>query len=221
MEDAARAVIHASALVKQVTGFSNQNLNFKHVPLRPNSRDVSLASAEDIAVPAWIERRLGAGRSTNDSWSYLRVCNLSELEDARQRGAARCAFYAEDEQLRVRFSYDPGGDEHRLWYSPQTWIATTLNASIMGASTTPTGFWPLIVGLAQLILIPQMRVRAAMDKENPAGKDLISAWNKMEESLRGLVGPVPSWADRLKHYAYGARGGSRGLRRKPVLSRRF
>lgn len=219
IEDAARAVVHASALVKQTTGFSSQNLNFKSTVLRPTARDIAVAGVGDIAVPAWIERRLSAVNSTDDSWSHIRVCNLSELESARQTGAARCAFYVEDEQLHVKFSYDPDGEDHRLWYSPQTWIATTLNSSIMGSATTPSQFFPLITGLAQLILIPQMRVRAAMDKENPAGKDLVSAWDKMEQSIALLVGPVPNWADRLKHYAYSARGGSRGRRRRPVLSR--
>lgn len=222
VEDGARAVIHASALIKQVTGFSSQNLNFKHIPFRPSTRDVSVAGAGDIAVPAWVERRLGlALNTTDDSWGYVRVCNLSEVEEARLRGAARCAFYVEDGALRIKFSYDPAGDEHRLWYSPQTWIATTLNSPIMGSATTPAEFWPLIVGLAQLILIPQIRVRAAMDKENPPSKQLLDAWEKLEDRLIRLVGPVPNWADRLKHYAHSARGGSRGRRRKPVLSRGF
>lgn len=220
-EDAARAVVHASALVKQVTGFSSQNLNFKHALLRPNSRDVSIASVGDVAVPGWIERRLGGLNTTDDNWVYIRGCNLSEIEEARRRGVPRCAFYVEDEQLCVRFSYDPDGEEHRLWYSPESWIATTLNGIVVGVSTTPSAFWPLVVGLAQLILIPTMRIRAAMDKENPASKELISAWGKMEETLAKLVGPVPNWADRLKHYAHSARGGSRGRRRRPVLSRGF
>lgn len=218
-EDAARAVVQASALVKQVTGFSSQNLNFKQVVIQPNARDVVVSGVGDIAVPAWIERHLGG--AADDNWKRVDGCNLSEIENARLRSAARCAFYVEDEQLHVRFSYDPEGEDHRLWYSPQTWIATTLNAPIMGTSTTPSEFWPLITGLAQLILIPSMRIRAAMDKQNPPSKELISAWGKMEETLVALVGPVPNWADRLRHYAHSARGGSHGRRRRPVLSRGF
>lgn len=213
--------MHASALVKQTTGFSSQNLNFKSTILRPTTRDVIVAGVGDIAIPAWIERRSGEVNTTDDFWSYIRVCNLSELEDSRQRAAARCAFYVEDEQLHVKFSYEPNGEDHRLWYSPQSWVATTLNSSIMGSSTTPSEFWPLITSLAQLILIPSMRVRAEMDKKNPPSKGLISAWDKMEESLALLVGPVSNWADRLKHYAHSSRGGSKGRRRRPVLSRGF
>lgn len=221
IEDSCRAVVHASALIKQVTGFSSQNLSFKHVRLNPNSRDVSLQGAGDIAVPAWIERKLGDARTSEDYWQYVKVCNLANLEDARQRGASRCAFYVEDEILRVKFSYDPTGEEHRLWYSPQTWVATTLNSVVTGLSTTPGEFWPMVVGLAQLILIPTMRIRATMDKANPPSNQLLDAWDKMEQTLDALVGPVPSWADRLKHYAHSSRGGSRGRRRKPVLARGF
>lgn len=220
VEDAARAVVNASALIKQTTGFSSQNLNFKHARLTPNARDVSLqAVAADIAIPAWVERRLGETRTSDDFWSYVRVCNLSELEDARQRGAARCAFYVEDETLRVKFSYDPEGEEHRLWYSPETWVATMLTGTVTGVSTIPGQFWPLVTGLAQLILIPQMRIRAAMDKQNPPNRVLLDAWDKMEVTLVALVGAVPNWADRLRHYAHGTRGGSRGRRRRPILSR--
>lgn len=220
VEDAARAVTQALQLTKQVTTFSSQNLDLRHYDWEPSSRDESLLGAPDISVPAWVERQI----STNDDWRFVPTCNLADLEDARMRGEYRCAFYVELGQLRIRFSYnseDQAYQSHRLWYDPAPWLAESLNDLALDTQTTgiPSNFAPLISGMAEINCISTMKIRAAMNTENPASAALIAAWDGREKLLLMIVGAMPTWADRLKHFAYGARGERKGVRRRNVLRR--
>lgn len=222
VEDAARAVIQSLALVKQVTSFSGQNLALRKYEWEPSSREESLVAAPDISVPAWVERQVGLDP---DYWQYVPTCNLAVLEESRLTGAPRCAFFTEDGQLMIRFSYDPSTlsyPTHRLWFDPNVFIVEMFDDLALDSQTTavPGNFWPLISGFAEQILISTMRIRAAMNKENPASKDLISAWDKREAFLVRTVGLLPTWADRLQHFAYGSRGARRGRRRRPILAGR-
>lgn len=222
VEDVARAVTQALQLTKQVTTFSNQNLDLRHYDWDPSSRDESLLGAPDISVPAWVERQIST--STDDYWQFVPTCNLAVLEEARTRGEYRCAFYVDQGQLRIRFSYKPEDQayqSHRLWFDPAPWIAQTFNDIALDTSGTaiPANFAPLISGMAEINCISTMRIRAAMDKESPPSTSLISAWNDREKLLMAVVGPIPTWADRLNHFAHGARGARRGQRRRNVLRR--
>lgn len=218
-EDAARAVTHSLALAKQVTTFSSQNLDFRKYEWTPASRDESLLGAPDISVPAWAERQISVG--TDDYWKFVPTCNLATLEEARTRGEFRCAFYVENGQLRIRFSYNPQDlayPGHRLYYDPNPWLAETFNDTALDSQSTalPANFFPMISGMAELELIPTMRIRAAMNTENPASEQLIAAWVAREQYL---VGKVALWRDRFQHFAYGSRGERRGVRRRNVLRR--
>lgn len=217
IEDAARAVTHSLAFAKQVTTFSSQNLDFRKYEWSPSSRDESLLGASDISVPAWVERQI----STDDFWKFVPTCNLATLEESRTRGEFRCAFDVEQGQLRIRFSYDPRDlayPSHRLYYDPNPWLAETLNDTALDSQATglPANFYPMISGMAELELIPTMRIRAAMNTENPASQQLVVAWTAREFYLQSKVA---AWRDRFQHYAYGSRGARRGQRRRNVLSR--
>lgn len=222
VEDAARAVTQALQLTKQVTVFSGQNLDFRKYEWSPASRDESLLGVPDISVPAWVERQIAIG--TDDYWDFVPTCNLAVLEDARLRGDFRCAFYTEQGQLRIRFSYDPSilsYPAHRLYFDPTPWIAETFNDLALDTQGTaiPANFAPLISGMAEINCISTMRIRAEMNKDNPPSVGLLKAWDAREKLLLMTVGPMPTWADRLKHFAYGSRGARRGRRRRPILAR--
>lgn len=220
IEDAAKAVTHSLALLKQHTSFSPQNLDLKSWEWEPSSRDEVLTGASDIAVPAWIERRWNVNSDeSDDTWSYVPACDLGVLESARVRNEPRCAFYVQDGEMHVKFSYNPRDfafPTHRLWYSPNVNLAESLNDTALDTQATgiSQNFFPLVSGMSELELISTMRIKQAQLKEmNPA---LVDAWDKRESYLAGKTG---AWKDRFSHYVYGERGTRRGRRRRNVLVR--
>jgi hypothetical protein len=222
IEDAARAVTQSLALLKQHANFSSQNLDLRNYDWDPVDRDESLSAVTDLAVPAWVQRKWSStANASQDYWVDVRVCNLAELESSRLRGEwGRCAFYIDQDNLvpdmRIAFSYNPTDYSfrtHRLWYSPNPAIATAFNDVALDLRLLPQ-FFPLVSGMAELELIPTMRIRAAMDKNG--NKDLVSAWDKRETYLESKVA---IWTDRFKHFAYGERGNRKGSRRRTILPR--
>lgn len=116
----------------------------------------------------------------------------------------------------ITFSYDPRDYSyrtHRLWYSPDPTLAEAFNDTAMGMDLS-NNFFPLVSGMAELELIPTMRIRAAMDKNS--SKELVSAWDKRADYL---AVKVAEWTDRFKHFAYSERGNRRGGRRRTILPR--
>lgn len=222
IEDSARAVTHALALLKQHSNFSAQNLDLKVYEWSPADRDVSLQAITDMAIPAWVERKLTTNTNSDDDyWAYVPICDMADLEDARLRGEFRCSFYIDDEAnaMRVKFSYNPDNliyKTHRLWYSPNVTIAEEFNAVLLDTQNTGLleNFFPMVSGMAELELIPTMRIRAAMNKD--PNTLLISAWDKREAYL---TGKVAVWKDRFNHYVFGERGSRRGRRRRNILPR--
>lgn len=217
IEDAARAVIQSLALVKQVTSFSGQNLALRKYEWEPSSREESLVAAPDISVPAWVERQVGLDP---DYWQYVPTCNLAVLEESRLTGAPRCAFFTEDGQLMIRFSYDPSTlsyPTHRLWFDPSPWLAEMFDDTALDTqgSAIPSNFFPMISGMAELELLPTIMIRAAMNENG--NKQLVAAWQARQTYL---IGKVAAWRDRLNHFAYGSRGARRGRRRRPILAGR-
>ena len=221
IEDGARAVIHALSLLQQHVGFSSQNLNLNSYEWEPASRDEVLTGVPDLAIPAWVERQWTTNaNSDQDFWQDVRVCNLAELESARVRGEwNRCAFYISEGQMRIKFSYVPtdySERTHRLWYSPNVFLAEAFNDTALDALATsvPANFFPLVSGMAELELIPTMRIRAAMSKQE--NKDLVSALNSRESYLEKKTAV---WSDRFWHHVYAERGNRKGGRRRNILPR--
>lgn len=220
VEDAARAVLHSLALLKQHSSFSNTNLEFKKYEWNPTGRDELLTGVPDICTPAWVERRWGSSaNSVEDYWPFVPTCNLALLEEAKFRGQFRCAFYIEDGQLHIRFNYNPTDYNyrtHRIWYSPEPWMPEVFNDPALDIQGTgiPSGFHPLVSGMAEIECISSMRIRAAMDRE--ANRELIEAWNGREKYL---MMKVSEWRGRFNWHVYGTRGARRGRRRRPILGR--
>ncbi len=214
-DDLARAVIHSLGLVKQSTDFSSQNLALQSYPFTPSGRDTTLSGAADLAVPAWLERQIGT--EPDDYWRMVQVVSLNGLESARIRGESRCAFYATGGMIHVKLSYNPsdfGYSQHRLWYSANPFLASTLTDIALDAQVTaiPANFWPLISGLAELEVIPTILINLAQAKEkNP---ELADALKERQGYLAVKIGNVPNWGDRLSHWVNGARGQSGGRRRR-------
>lgn len=219
VEDVARAVQHSLGLAKQFSTFSSQNLNLRHYDWTPASRDESLLGAPDIAVPAWVERQAD---DSIDYWQFVPTCNLATLEEARMRGEFRCAFYVENAQLRIKFSYPwalatPTYTQHRLWYDPNPLDVETFNDLALDAQATalPANLAPMISGMAELEMLSTMMIRGAMANP-PASKELIAAWGHREQYL---TGKVALWKDRFNHFVFGSRGARRGFRRRSILAR--
>lgn len=218
VEDGAKAVIHALALLKQHSTLSSQNLNLQKYEWEPSSRSEMLVGAQGIAMPAWVERKWSNNTNpSQDYWVDVRVCNLAELESSRLRGEyGRCAFHADEGQIWITFSYDPldySYRTHRLWYSPDPVLAEAFNDTALGLDLSPN-FFPLVSGMAELELIPTMRIRAAMSKTS--SKELVSAWDKRELYL---ASKVAEWSDRFKHFVFSERGNRKGGRRRTILPR--
>lgn len=220
VEEAARAVIHSLALLKQHSTLSAQNLNLVKFEWQPQSRtEVLTPQIPNLAIPAWVERKWSSTTNpSQDYWVDVRVCNLAELESSRLRGEwGRCSFRIQDEQLWITFSYAPQDYSfrtHRIWYSPNVDLAAEFNSPALLGLNLSANFFPLVTGMAELELIPTMRIRAAMSKNS--SKELVSAWDKREEYL---ASKVAEWTDRFKHFAYGERGNRKGGRRRTILPR--
>jgi hypothetical protein len=219
VEDAARAVIHSLALLQQHATYSPQNLNLIPYDWEPSARSEAITGIPDVTfLPAWVQRKWSSNTNpSQDYWVDVRVCNLAELESARLRGEwNRCAFNIQNGQMFITFSYDPRDysyRQHRLWYSPDVALVETFNDTVAGMGFNQN-FFPLISGMAELELIPTMRIRAAALKE--PNKELISAWDKREEYL---AVKMEEWKDRFKHFVYGERGNRKGGRRRSILPR--
>lgn len=219
VEDGARAVIHSLALLQQHVTYSPQNLSLIPYEWTPSARsEVITGIPSSTFLPAWVQRKWTTNvNSSDDYWVDVRVCNLAELESARLRGEwNRCAFNVQDGQMWITFSYNPtdwSERAHRLWYSPDVQLVEAFNDSAFGIGFNQN-FFPLVSGMAELEMIPIMRIRAAGLKE--PNKELISAWDKRAEYLEAKVA---IWTDRFKHFVYGERGNRKGGRRRTILPR--
>jgi hypothetical protein len=216
VEEAARAVIHSIALLKQHSTLSAQNLNLIPYEWEPSARSEMLVGVPDLAIPAWVERKWSTNTNpSQDYWVDVRVCNLAELESSRLRGEwGRCTFHVNQGQLWITFSYAPTDYSfrtHRLWYSPDVQLAQAFNDSTAGLDLSPN-FFPLISAMAEMELLSTMRIRAASSKNS--SKELVSAWDKREIYLGGKI---TEWTDRFKHFAQGERGNRKGGRRRTIL----
>lgn len=212
-ETAARAVVHSIALLKQSATFSRQNLDVQTYEWDAASREEQLL-ALDAALPLWVERKVDT-----DYWQFVPTCNLSVLEDARLRSEFRCAFFNSDGILKVRFSYEPTDlayATHRLRYCGSVFMVDALNDTVLNAQGTgiPENFWPLLTGLAELELIPTMKIKAA--QEDIVNLHLINAWTDRQEYL---VSKVAVWRREYQKWTNGERGSIRGRRRRPILVR--
>lgn len=218
VEDGARAVTHALALLRQHTNYSPQNLNLIPYEWEPSTRSEAITGVPETSfLPAWVQRQAGSTQNTSDEyWVDVRVCNLAELESARLRGDTRCSFHLNNGQMFITFSYNPQDYSyrtHRLWYSPDVQLVEAFNDSAFDLAISPN-FSPLVSGMAELEMISTMRIRMAQEKE--PNKLLIDAWGKREEYL---TSKVSVWMDRFTHQAYGERGNRKGGQRRTILPR--
>lgn len=221
IEDAARAVTQSLALLQEHSSYSSQNLNLIAYEWEPQARDEILSGVPDLAIPAWVERKWSSNSDTDQNfWQDVRVCNLAELESSRLRGEwNRCAFYIENGQMHIKFSYVPSDytyRTHRLWYSPDVQLAQAFNDTALGSVVTgiSANFFPLVSAMSELELISTIRIRAAMNKESNG--PLVKALDQREVYLVGKVG---QWKDRFQHKVYGERGNHKGSRRRTILPR--
>ncbi|MBV9210667.1 MAG: hypothetical protein JOZ52_08565 [Acidobacteria bacterium] len=170
VEEALRAVQDVLALGQMELTQSNQNQSIRHKDFTPASRDKTLSDVE--GVPAWVERLEGV--SPNEKYIFIPTTNLSLLDEARDRGEARCAFYSEDGILHVRFSYNPQDltyQSHRLWYDPDPALVATLSDP-MGL---PVTFRPYFAAQSRVTARTKMFVLAANCEYKP-DEMLIKAW---------------------------------------------
>jgi hypothetical protein len=220
VEEGARAVTHSLALLQQYSTYSSQNLNLRSYEWEPSARVESLLGVPDIALPAWVERKWKTNVDpSQDFWQDVRVCNLSELETNRTRGDwNKCAFYIDEGQMYIKFSYDPTDytyRTHRLYYSPDVILAAAFEDTVLGSQATgiSQNFFPLVSGMAELELISTIKIRAAMNKDD--NKALVSALDGRQAYL-GVK--VSEWKDRFDHWTMGERGNRRGGRRRKILN---
>lgn len=208
-EEAVRACTASLLFAEQSLTQSNQNQIISKKTFTPSAREHSLTDVQ--GVPVWCERQVGT--AADPVWRYIPAVNLASIDEAAERGDDRCAFFSENEQLRVRFSYLPSGSqEHRLRYDPNPLLEQTVNDPLR----VPAGFYPLYAARAKRIVIPVMLAYAAKDPENEPTEFQLLAWQTaLEEAERTLGEWKPLW----EQHRLGSRGSARGRRRRPVLAR--
>jgi hypothetical protein len=213
VEDAYRAVTNALAFYLQILAQSNQNQIIRRVPFTPSSRDVVM-NQQDVpgSSPAWVERQIGD--VPNETFEYVPVCNINALDDARARGEARCAFYSEQGQLHIRFSYNPQNlsyRKHYLWYDPAPLLANALN----DPHGMPANFYPMASARAITRCVPIMLIKSAqMQEEGEVNPQLIAGW----EAAAGVAhDEMKDFENRYKHHVFESKGSERGRMRRNVL----
>lgn len=211
-----RANVHSLGFYSLELSQSSENQQIKHIDFTPTTRTWQIVGADDLSVPAWVERQVWQG--PYESWKFVPVVNLSQLEDNRLQGNQRVAFYGENGKAYLKLSYDPQlytYRQHRLWYDANPLQAQTLNATALGMLATgiPANFGPLITWRSITSLLPAMMAKAAMS-DSPASKELSQAWGVM---LGNAQQELSAWTSRWNVFCFSSRDGQRGRRRKNVL----
>lgn len=214
VEDAYRAVTNALAYYLQILVQSNQNQVIRKVTFTPRSRDYVL-SQEDMpgSSPAWIERQIGD--APNETFIYIPTCNVNALEDARERGEMRCAFYTENNELHVRFSYNPESytpGTHRLWFDPSPQIANALN----DPHGMPSNFYPMVSARAITRCVPTLLIKSAQLQESgeEVSGQLVEGW----KAAAGVaMAEMKDFENRYRHHVFESKGSERGRMRREVL----
>lgn len=214
VEDAYRAVTNSLAFYLQILAQSNQNQVIRHVTFTPTSRDV-VVNQQGVpgSSPAWVERQVG--NIPNETFEFVPTCNLNALEDARLRGEARCAFYSEQNQLHIRFSYNPQNlsyRTHRLWFDPSPQLANALN----DPHGMPANFYPMVSARAIARCVPLMLIKSAQLQEDgkEVNKQLIAGW---EMAANVANTEMKDFENRYKRHVFESKGSERGRMRRNVL----
>lgn len=209
-EDVARACVKSLAFFDISLTQSNQNQVIAKKEFTPASREVSLTDVR--GVPLWVERK--EGTEPNEVWVYVPAANLATVEEARERGEARVAFFAENNQLKVRFSYNPsdyGNRPHRLRYDPDPNLEYTPETAI----ALPAKFYQMYSARAVLDALQMLEINAANSEDKPTEAHYV-AWSRTATRQREILDEMrPLW----NQHRLGSRGGARGRNRRPVLAR--
>lgn len=207
VEDAARACLKSLAFFNVSLTQSNQNQVIAKKDFQPTTREHSLTDVR--GVPLWVERK--AGTEPNESWVYVHACNLATIEESRSRGEDRCAFFNEGGRLKVKFTYTPNGETHRLRYDPDPSLGETIDDPL----TLPAAYYPLYSARARRAVIPVVMMNAAKCENKPEEFQL-KAW---QASLAEAVAEMDDWQPLWRDFKSGSRGAARGRMRRPVLAR--
>lgn len=217
MEDALRCLMHSLAYGQQSVFQSAQNLNLTSAEFIPQDRTWPLDNAGDMSIPLWMERF--SGTSPYETWFYIPAVNKSSIESSYIRGEQKCAFFTQDQQFYVTFSYNPQlyvGDQqrHRVWYSPNVLLPQVTADTALDSSVTsiPENLAPYFICKAGLRLLALMQTKAAMLKEPPTV--LMKAWESLALSMEN---DAVQWSPLFNQFVFGERGSRRGRRRRPIL----
>jgi hypothetical protein len=84
----------------------------------PSDRDV-LVTASNFDIPVRLEILTSTTAPiSDDDYMDIRMVEHAELGNARKDGDMACAFYGIGPQTRLTLSFDPQGQNMRLWYEP-------------------------------------------------------------------------------------------------------
>lgn len=183
----------------------------KQVPIVVNSRDTLLSQAADIALPSYVERRVGSDPFV--TWVYVPSCDKSLLEEARGRGEERCAFYrAGDGRWRLMLSDNPTGTTYRLFYYADPAIIATLEDPL----PLPVRFATMFKYDTQINVVPGMMARAA---QLPEESQLNSAQLQAISAVLGHANAgLEKWEPLFKRELEGNKT-PRGRFRRSLLAR--
>lgn len=213
VEDAARALRDRLALRGLQLTHSGERLNVKRsaafTPAQ-TQREKDLTGVVQ-GVPLWLERREGA--APYETWRYIPATNLSTVEEARERGDERCAFFKESGRWRVKLSDTPDGStQYRAVYAPNMLDVGAVRDSL----PVPEEFAVLAINEAALDLVPAVLRKLSSDRDNPPARELLAAW---EATVAGLNRIITDWMPLWNQRRLRGAGASRGRNRRSVLPR--
>lgn len=206
-EDVTAAAIEALALRGLQAAQSEYGRVSKHVEFYPASRDAPVNKASDMAVPSYVERRVG--HAPNEEWVIVHATHPSALSETE---AYRSAWYKDASGYRLQLNYDPTGIWHRLWFYTDPKFAQLLGDPL----GLPTRFGFLFTHDTILNVISRVVNRSA---QLPESEQLnMGQLKALEVAASHSNAKVAQW-EVMWESEKDADKAPRGRNRRPVLGR--
>jgi hypothetical protein len=207
-EDVTAAAIETLAYYSLDAQQSQYGRVGKVVEFQPRSRSAPVSKAADMAVPSYVERRVGY--PPNERWQWIPATHPSALFETQE---LRCAWERGTNGLKLLFNYDPSGwGPYRLHYYADPEFAKALDSPL----GLPKRFGFLFTHATILNAVTTVMNRAA---QLPEDEQLnANQLNAISAQIGHSQAQVNKWEPLWKGEK-DADKAPRGRNRRPVLGR--
>jgi hypothetical protein len=170
--------------LQMLTGSDNFQASGASVPFVPPTKIGQVGGQFPSTIPGYVEVQASADR---DIWSGISIVNVDDINDFEGVGRRAIAFYGQPVQYRL--SWDPTlhADTLRLWYSPDSLGAQTLQDTPPLPRTFFQNMVPMratvIDALAQLILKDPTRYQAFVSLKMGTYSNQLQQWDEQFKSF--------------------------------------